>query len=295
MICYDMLSRDKVCNRTQCVYNLVNEPNEQILKCHVFVNASAVWDQWHNLRMHIMKLFFPPNILQLTLLASICKYSGDIAQWCAVYQVVPGTRRDGSFQEETWLMGIHGELKRSELTWHEMHEMNELTWINWNDDLTWRNWHAWTETNELTWMNWNEWLDINEMHDLKWVNWNEWLDMTDLTWKNWHERNATNKWQWMHWNEEARTRGNRDPPAATMDGHFTCKNTSFLRPRMFSTVNSRFPDRSHFPTTWWWCGWHDDVVPTMTTAGCENRSQFGNFLTKLPLVQIVSNSQTSNT
>ena len=120
MICYDMLWRDIACNRTQCVYNLVSEPNEQyqILKCHVFVNASAVWEQWHNLHMHIMRLFFPPNILQLTLLASKCKYSGDIAQWCAENQEVPGTRRGGSFQKETWFMGIHGGWKRSKLTWN---------------------------------------------------------------------------------------------------------------------------------------------------------------------------------
>ena len=24
------------------------------------------------------------------------------------------------------------------------------------------------------------------------------------------------------------------------------------------SVSSVIPDRSHFPTTWWWCGWHDD-------------------------------------
>ena len=32
------------------------------------------------------------------------------------------------------------------------------------------------------------------------------------------------------------------------------------RPRVFSSLNSRVPDLLHFPSTWWWCGWHDDVV-----------------------------------
>ena len=35
------------------------------------------------------------------------------------------------------------------------------------------------------------------------------------------------------------------------------------RPRGFSAVNSRVPARSHFSTTSWWCGWHDDVVGMM--------------------------------
>ena len=38
---------------------------------------------------------------------------------------------------------------------------------------------------------------------------------------------------------EARARGNRDPPAATMDRHFTWKKNRVLRPRVFSAVNSR--------------------------------------------------------
>ena len=38
------------------------------------------------------------------------------------YQVVPGTRRGGSFQKGKWLIGIHGELERSELklSWKEV-------------------------------------------------------------------------------------------------------------------------------------------------------------------------------
>ena len=88
------------------------------------------------------------------------------------YQVVPGTRRGGSFEKGMWLIGIHGELERSELKWNQMHE---LTWINWNE---------WLEMNELKRMNWNERLDMNE---LKWTNWNYWLNCNLLQWKNWKE------------------------------------------------------------------------------------------------------------
>ena len=38
------------------------------------------------------------------------------------------------------------------------------------------------------------------------------------------------------------------------------KRRRVLRPRVFSAVNSLIPDRSHFPSTWLWCDWHDDVV-----------------------------------
>ena len=81
------------------------------------------------------------------------------------YQVVPGTRRGGSFEKWTWLIGIHGELERSELKWNEMHE---LTWINWNEwlemkELKRMNWNAWIETNELKRMNCHERIEMNEM------------------------------------------------------------------------------------------------------------------------------------
>ena len=49
------------------------------------------------------------------------------------------------------------------------------------------------------------------------------------------------------------------PSAATTDSHFTWKNIGFCA-REFSAVNSRVPD---FPTTWWWCDCHDDVVNMM--------------------------------
>ena len=51
---------------------------------------------------------------------------------------------------------------------------------------------------------------------------------------------------------EPRNRGNRDPPAATTDGHFTREKRRVLRPRVFSAVNSHVPDRS----LRWWCGCH---------------------------------------
>ena len=35
------------------------------------------------------------------------------------------------------------------------------------------------------------------------------------------------------------------------------------RRRVFSRLHSRVPDLLHFPTTWWWCAWHDDVVDMM--------------------------------
>ena len=49
----------------------------------------------------------------------------------------------------------------------------------------------------------------------------------------------------------------RRPRAATWP-----EKTGFCT-RVFSSVNSRVPARSHFPTTWWWCDWHDDVVDMM--------------------------------
>ena len=44
---------------------------------------------------------------------------------------------------------------------------------------------------------------------------------------------------------------------------FYRKKRRVSRPRMFSSLNSRAPDLLHFPTTWWWRGWLDDVVDMM--------------------------------
>ena len=41
------------------------------------------------------------------------------------------------------------------------------------------------------------------------------------------------------------------------------KKRRVSRPTVFSSLNSSDPDLLHFPTTWWWCGCHDDVVDRM--------------------------------
>ena len=110
--------------------------------------------------------------------------------WCpwdfTFYQVVPGTRRGGSFEKGTWLIGIHGELEKMwiEMKWNEIYEMrdmNEFTWINWREGI------ETVETNELT-------------HELKRMNRHEWIDMSELTWVNWHEGIEMNDLTWMNWN-----------------------------------------------------------------------------------------------
>ena len=184
------------------------------------------------------------------------------------------------------------------MNWHEWIETNESTWSNWHEgtethDLKRMNWHEWIETHELTWVNWNEWLD---MTDLKWRNWNEWVELNEwmtsnegidneLKWTNWNEWidmndlstsssksgpslsvfddfyvKSSSRDSLVHILSTTFLRGNRDPLAATTDDHFTRKKRRVLRPRLFSSVNSRVPDRSHFMMMWltWWCGWHDD-------------------------------------
>ena len=57
---------------------------------------------------------------------------------------------------------------------------------------------------------------------------------------------------------EARNRGNRDPPAATADSHFTWKKTQGFAPE---SVFKREFTRSRsltLPNYRCWCGWHDD-------------------------------------
>ena len=55
-----------------------------------------------------------------------------------------------------------------------------------------------------------------------------------------------------HFPGSRRAPGNRDPLAATPDGHFTRKNAWFCARECFQAWIHVFP------TTWWWCGWHDD-------------------------------------
>ena len=63
---------------------------------------------------------------------------------------------------------------------------------------------------------------------------------------------------------EARTRGNRHPPAATTDSHFTRTNAGFCARECFQPWIHTFPDAHTLPNylmmMWltWWCGWHDD-------------------------------------
>ena len=167
--------------------------------------------------------------------------------------------------------------------------------MNWNEgierkELKWRTWSELIETNELTWMNWNEWITINE---LKWKTWNEGNDMEALKWWNWNEWLDMNELKWI-------AKSAPNPPGlflrfscetefsvqsrAHFVGHFPDraahprkqrassgdhgrplypKKQRVLRPRAFSSVNSRVPERSHLPTTSWWCDWHDDVVDMM--------------------------------
>ena len=62
---------------------------------------------------------------------------------------------------------------------------------------------------------------------------------------------------------EARNCGNRDPPAATTDSHFTRKNTGFCVRELFSRECTRsrsltLPNYLMMMWLTWWCGWHDD-------------------------------------
>jgi len=61
---------------------------------------------------------------------------------------------------------------------------------------------------------------------------------------------------------EARNRGNRDPTLATTEATLREK-TQGIAPESLSSLNSRVSELLHFPTTGWWCGWHDDVVDIM--------------------------------
>ena len=62
------------------------------------------------------------------------------------------------------------------------------------------------------------------------------------------------------------------------------KKTRVLRPRVFSAVNSRVPDRSYFPTVWWPCDWHDDVVDMMMwlTWWCDSKLRESFVTRKFP-------------
>ena len=91
---------------------------------------------------------------------------------------------------------------------------------------------------------------------------------------------------------KARNRGNKDPPAATADGHFTRKNRRFCSRASFQPWIHAVPI-AHTPNylvmimmwlTWWlrwWCGCHDGE-----TASRWQSSVLGSFLPKLSLIII---------
>ena len=112
--------------------------------------------------------------IQVWLHGMVSKHGNDYQTWTIIYiyyQVVPGTRRGGSFKNRTWLWEpvclwemflelerILSELKR--LNWMEMNWV-ELSWI----ELNWI---------ELNWVkNWIEWVSermseaMNEWNDMK--------------------------------------------------------------------------------------------------------------------------------
>ena len=81
MIWHDIKWSDMICYgaiwyviATMCIYNLVNQQNEQyqICKCHVFVHDSKALYQWYNLCTSLLETIHSQHILQLTWLASIC-------------------------------------------------------------------------------------------------------------------------------------------------------------------------------------------------------------------------------
>ena len=175
------------------------------------------------------------------------------------------------------------DLKR--MTCNAWLDMRELEWMNWNKEIQlkelkwtalkefkWTNWSEWTEVNELKWRTWHEGI---EMSELKWMNWDEWIDMNELKWMTWDEWIGIKEWKRIDyfgdiWNRalatvsrtfcrplsplQAGARGNRDPPAATTDGHFTRKNTGWS---IFKAWIHAFPAARTSQLL------HDDVVDMM--------------------------------
>ena len=176
-------------------------------------------------------------------------------------------------------MNQRNEFKR--MNWNEAIDSNELNWMNEITDLTWINWHEWIETK-----NWTEWLDMNELkwmnwnEKLNWMTWHEWVEMNDLKGMNcqkcseplsffkdflWHQALATVSCTFCRpLSGSRRAHPRKQTPSGGEHGRpLYTKTHRVLRPSVFSAVNSRVPDRSHFPTSWWWCDWHDDVVDMM--------------------------------
>ena len=140
------------------------------------------------------------------------------------------------------------ELKR--MNWHECIEMSDLIEMT---DLKWRNWNEF-RTESMKWMNSNEWIDMNE---LKRMNWNEWIEMNDLStlsskigpnpsvFDDLYVKSSS-RYSLVHilsttFRIEPWNRGNRDPPAATRDSHFTLKNAGFCARECFQPWIHTFP------------------------------------------------------
>ena len=217
-----------------------------------------------------------------------------------------GTRQGGSFEKETWLMGIHGELEIPELKWNAWLDMIQLKWMTWHEGI---------QTHELKWMTCHEWIEGNELPKVLWTRsflrcflgksssryslvnilstpsskkWPEPLSVLRfyvinyLTTMWWHMKSSrfslvhilsTSPWKsgprpsvFFDVNVRSSSRYSLVRFLSTAlqrrpRTHFTRKNTQGFAPEsVFSSMNSSVPDCSHFPTTWWWCGWHDDVV-----------------------------------
>ena len=210
--------------------------------------------------------------------------------------------------------------------WNAWLETHELTWMNWNQwidksELEWVTWHDWLEMEELkrmNWTKWMKWINSNEwidMKEVKHMNWNEWIEMNDLATSSWksaprpllscdvyvNRALATVSCIFCrpHLEKVLRDRQFFTISLAAVSCTF-CLPLSGLRRETGETETLQrghtgfrarvcfqpwihaFP-LNYFMMMWltWWCGWHDGA-----TAGCENRSKFGSFLTKLPLITL---------
>ena len=163
-----------------------------------------------------------------------------------------------------------------------------MNWINEMNELTWMNWH---------WMNWNKWIEMNE---LKRTNWNEWIEMKQLKGMKCQKCfeppqfftsffvKSSSRYSLVHvWSTtfqiEACPRANRDPPAATTDGHFTCKNRGFRARWFFSrefTHSRLLALPNYFMMMWftWWSGPHVVRQVAAVTIVCNSEVFKLNFL-----------------
>ena len=165
------------------------------------------------------------------------------------------------------LIGMVGELERSELKWLNLKNMNDrLNWI----ELNWIEWLSeWTSEAMDEWIE-MKWYDM-KWNEMKWMNesMNE-ICRPHLPKALWDPQFFSN----FMWNQalatvlctfcrpllqiEARTRGNRDPALATTEATLPPKKQRVSRPKGFQVGVHAFPTC--------WCCWHDGE-----NAGHENR------------------------